>query len=83
MSKGITYCVGVGCGDPELMTLKALRIIGENEIIAVVGEDYKNSLAYHIALQNIPQLAQKNILSLPMPMTAQKDMIQKNIKNIK
>ena len=77
MSKGIVYCVGVGCGDPELMTLKSLRIIRENQIIAVVGEHYENSLAYNIALQNVPQLKQKTILSLPMPMTTQKDIIHK------
>ena len=29
---------GVGPGDPELMTLKAVRMIRENEVIAVPGE---------------------------------------------
>ena len=33
--KGTLYGVGVGPGDPELMTLKAVRMIRENEIIAV------------------------------------------------
>ena len=77
MLKGITYCVGVGCGDPELMTLKALRVIRENRVIAVVGENYQNALAYKIALQNVPQLPQKEILALPMPMTKQTDVIRK------
>ena len=31
---GILYGVGVGPGDPELMTLKAVRLIRENEVIA-------------------------------------------------
>ena len=37
--KGTLYGVGVGPGDPELMTLKAVRMIRENEIIAVPGAD--------------------------------------------
>ena len=35
--KGTLYGVGVGPGDPELMTLKAVRMIRENGIIAVPG----------------------------------------------
>ena len=33
--KGIAYGVGVGPGDPEYMTLKAVRLIRENRVIAV------------------------------------------------
>lgn len=33
--KGIFYGVGVGPGDPELMTLKAVKIIRECEVIAI------------------------------------------------
>lgn len=66
--------VGVGPGDPELMTLKAVRIIAENEIIAVpVGdgkaESAKNSAAYRIAQGAVPGLDKKDILCLEMPMT--------------
>lgn len=35
---GILYGVGVGPGDPELMTLKAVRLIKENDIIAVLEQ---------------------------------------------
>ena len=35
--QGKLYGVGVGPGDPELLTLKALRLIKENEAIAVPG----------------------------------------------
>ena len=37
--KGTLYGVGVGPGDPELMTLKAVRLIRENKIIAVPGAE--------------------------------------------
>ena len=39
--KGIVYGVGVGPGDPELMTLKAVRLIRENDVIAVPGQTAK------------------------------------------
>ena len=35
--RGILYGVGVGPGDPELMTLKAVRMIRENEVIVPVS----------------------------------------------
>ena len=35
MDKGILYGVSVGPGDPELLTLKAIRIIHEADVIAV------------------------------------------------
>ena len=37
--RGILYGVGVGPGDPELMTLKAVRLIKENDIIPVPGAE--------------------------------------------
>lgn len=38
---GKLYGLGVGPGDPELLTLKALRRIKESEIIAVPGKKKK------------------------------------------
>ena len=35
MNRGILYGVGVGPGDPELLTLKARRILTEADVIAV------------------------------------------------
>ena len=47
--RGILYGVGVGPGDPELMTLKAVRLIKENDIIAVPGAEVRETVAYKIA----------------------------------
>ena len=44
--RGILYGVGVGPGDPELMTLKAVRLIKENDIIAVPGAEVRETVAY-------------------------------------
>ena len=66
--KGIAYGVGVGPGDPELMTVKAIRLIRENRVIAVPGTDPKRSVAYRIAVQNVPELAEKELVPIEMPM---------------
>ena len=54
--KGIAYGVGVGPGDPEYMTLKACRLIRENEIIAVPGKVPQESVAYRFAAAAVPAL---------------------------
>ncbi|MCD8074894.1 MAG: precorrin-2 C(20)-methyltransferase [Lachnospiraceae bacterium] len=66
---GILYGVGVGPGDPELMTIKAARLIRENEVIALPGENARETVAYQIAVQAVPELSEKQLLSLDMPMT--------------
>ena len=68
MKKGIAYGVGVGPGDPELMTLKAIRLIKENDVIAVTGANAKEAAAYRIAVQNVPELENKELVPLYMPM---------------
>lgn len=76
--KGILYGVGVGPGDPELMTLKAVRLIRENDVIAVPGTDAKESVAYKIAVQAVPELADKELVALYMPMVMNKAEQEKN-----
>lgn len=68
MMKGIAYGVGVGPGDPELMTLKACRLIRENRVIAVPGKEPKEAVAYKIAVQAVPELADKELVAIEMPM---------------
>lgn len=69
---GILYGIGVGPGDPELMTLKAVRRIRECDLILVPGADYRESVAYQIALQAVPELAGKPCVGVPVPMTRDK-----------
>lgn len=75
MKKGIAYGVGVGPGDPELMTLKAIRLIRENDVIAVPGKDARESVAYKIAAANVPELAEKELVPVYMPMVKDRELI--------
>lgn len=76
--KGTLYGVGVGPGDPELMTLKAVRLIRENKVIAVPGADPRETVAYKIAVQAVPELAEKELLPIYMPMTHDPEELEKN-----
>ena len=76
--KGTLYGVGVGPGDPELMTLKAVRMIRENGIIAVPGADVKETVAYKIAVQAVPELEEKELLPIYMPMTHDAKELEEN-----
>ena len=75
MKKGTVYGVGVGPGDPELMTLKAIRMIRENQVIAVPGKLAEESVAYQIAVKNVPELAQKELLPVYMPMVKDRELM--------
>lgn len=74
--KGKLYGVGVGPGDPELLTLKALRLIKESDVIAVPGLEATSSVAYQIASQAYDKLEQKQIIGIHMPMIKDKEKLQ-------
>ena len=76
--KGVAYGVGVGPGDPELMTLKACRLIRENDVIAVPGKVPQESVAYKTAVQAVPELADKELVPVYMPMVKDRDLIRKS-----
>lgn len=76
--KGIAYGVGVGPGDPELLTLKAVRLIKETEIIAVPGKNPRETVAYKIAVQAVPELENKTLVPLHMPMSTDMEVLKKS-----
>lgn len=73
--KGRWYGVGVGPGDPELMTLKAVRILRECSVVAIPHSEKERCAAYQIAAQAAPEIEEKTILYLPMPMTRDRDRL--------
>lgn len=76
--RGTLFGVGIGPGDPELMTIKAVRLIQANHIIAVPGENPEESVAYKIAVQAVPELAEKELMAIPMPMTKDVEILEKS-----
>lgn len=69
MKTGTLYGIGIGPGDPELLTLKAVRQIRECAVIAVPGKSPRDSVAYRIAVQAVPEIENKKLVAVDMPMT--------------
>ena len=63
------YFVGVGPGDPELITMKAVRILQEADAIAI-PDSGKDSVVWKIAGK---WMEGKPICRLPMPMKGKKE----------
>ena len=63
---GTLYGIGVGPGDPELMTLKAHRLISTARVIAYPAPDDGDSFARRIASQAIPDAAEEIPMIVPM-----------------
>jgi len=72
---GILYGIGVGPGDPELLTLKAVRALGEVDVVfaaASTKNDY--STAYSIARPHMKDGVR--VEQLGFPMTKDKDELE-------
>ena len=63
-NNGIFYGVGVGTGDPEYLTLKAVRLIQQADVIAYLKSNQGITIAYDIASKWITDQQQ---LIIPMP----------------
>ena len=75
MCKGKLFGVGVGPGDKELITLKALRIIEEADIIAVPLMKSGERTAFNIIEEYI---GNKPVMDCIMPMNKDFDELKKN-----
>lgn len=73
---GKLYGIGVGPGDPELMTLKAVRILKECDVIAAPGKIPKETIAYRIAHGACPGIDGKTAVGIHMPMTKDKTVLE-------
>ena len=64
---GVFYGVGVGPGDPELMTLKALRVLKAAQVIAVPrsSDTSSNGLSQALVIvRTVMELVHKDVLEL-------------------
>jgi len=63
---GKLYGVGLGPGDPDLMTLKAARLIAAAEVVAYPALAGAESFARSIAAGVIPQQVREIVIDVPM-----------------
>ena len=66
MTSGTLYGLGIGPGDPELLTLKAVRILKDAPVIAYPAPDSGDSLARAIALPYLPTGRTEIAIRTPM-----------------
>jgi len=68
--KGVFYGVGVGPGDPELITLKGYRVLQEADVICSPKSSAdKEGVALSIVSEIVKEKGDREILELPFPMT--------------
>jgi precorrin-2/cobalt-factor-2 C20-methyltransferase len=76
MKPGTLYGVGVGPGDPELITLKAMKILNQVEVIFAAASS-KNE--YSLALENAKShmLNGAEVVRLSFPMTREQETLER------
>lgn len=72
---GKLFGIGVGPGDPELLTVKALKCVRACDVLAVPGTRKEETAAYKIVVQAAPEIVEKAFLELEMPMTKDKEKL--------
>ena len=75
---GKIYGVGVWPGDPELMTLKAVRLMEEADVLAIPSKDRESCAAYKIAAGAVKGLSEKEVLPVVFPMTKDETLLEKS-----
>lgn len=78
---GKLYGVSVGSGDPELITLKAVRIIEKCRVIAVPRTKGENTLALSIAEKAV-DLSDRKIIYIDFPMVRDRKILDENYERI-
>ena len=73
---GCLFGVGVGPGDPELLTLAAVHAIENADIIAFPGKTKEDSTAYSIPAKVIPGYTEKPAVPIELPMTKNQDELR-------
>jgi precorrin-2/cobalt-factor-2 C20-methyltransferase len=70
---GIFYGVGVGPGDPELITIKAVNVLKASAVIAVPRSSDKGTSRALEIIKGMLDFKGKELLELPFPMTKDRE----------
>ena len=79
MKKGKLYGLGVGPGDPELLTLKAARLLREADIVAVPDKGTGEKTALNIVRDHVEG---KELMFCPTPMIRDKARLDQGYQEI-
>ena len=79
---GKLYGVGVGPGDPKLMTYLAVETIKNCPVIAVPADGKEHAISYKIASGIVKDMDQKECLGLSSPMTKDRKILEKNYQKV-
>lgn len=66
LEKGTLYGIGVGPGDPELLTLKALRVLKQCNLVVYPAPDDGPSFARAIVAHHIKETQEEFCIEVPM-----------------
>lgn len=76
-AKGIFYGIGVGPGDPELITVKALKTMERCDVFAFPQSmDGAKTTAFDIAKAAAPEITRKELLPLSLPMSRDPQLLE-------
>lgn len=73
---GTLYGIGVGPGDPTLMTLQAVNYIKNSDVLILPAKSREDCYSYGIAKAVLPEIDQKEIVCLEFPMLRDKQKLK-------
>ena len=65
---GALYGIGVGPGEPELITIKAIQTVRTCDVIVLPAVSKEECYAYRIVHEVCPEVEEKSLLCMPFPM---------------
>ena len=75
---GKLYGIGVGPGDPELITLKAINRIKKSDVIVLPSAPQEDCYAYRIVTSIYPEISEKEIICMPFLMIKDKEELTRS-----
>ncbi len=78
--RGILYGVGIGPGDPDLLTIKAIKILNDADVIVFPGEVPEKTVAWSI-IHSVVNLDGKELAGISFPMTKDRIVLEESHKH--